>query len=1105
MEINSSLVNFGQRNRLLLLIMRTFIFLLCTTVFAFSPKLSLSQERVTIDMDKQVSVDEVFALIKEQTDYSFIYQKGMFDKLPVVQLKKGVIRVTTLLRRSLPQTEFNYIVTGDNTILIKKRSQSQQRQVSGTVTDETGAPIPNISVLLKGTTRGVATDFDGVYSITVPDLASVLVFSALGFETQEITVGNQTTINVTMEESVSQLDEVVVSTGYFEVKERLNTGNIEKVESKIIAQQPVVNPLQALSGRIAGVQIQETSGTPGSAINIRIRGLNSLNNGQLDGNGVRLPNSNLPFYVIDGVPVTSSSLNTSDLRLPNGNPLAAIQPGDIESIEVLKDADATAIYGSRGANGVVLITTKRGKAGKTRISLDYSNGYGEVPYNIDLLNTEQYIEMRTEGAINSGFFPLTGFESFYPDLLEWDTSRYTNWQDELVRSSQQQRTNVTISGGSQETQFLISGSHLKQSNLVKYDDGSFRSISGHMNLSHTSKNQKFKSNLSATFTSNTNNQTNIDIIREVIRTAPNAPELFDSSGNLNWENNTFDNPLASLGRDYENRTRNFVANATLNYLLFPNLRFNASLGYTNMQVYETSINPVSSRRPDRQIGATGSSNFADNRIETWIVEPTITYEKLLGQGNLTVLFGGTFQESIQEGERLFASGYTTDVLLRDLNAAATVEVGSSNYTQYRYNGFYGQLNYRWKNKYILNLTGRRDGSSRFGPGKRFGNFGAIGGAWVFSEEGFAQKTLPVLSFGKIRASYGLTGNDQVQDYGYLNSYTVTAFPYNAESGLQSTRLANPEYSWETVKKLETGLEIGIFKNRLTIGASWFRNRTSDQLIGRPLPLVTGFSSVLFNLPAIVENRGLEFELGATLIKSKGFTWSTNANLTRARNELLEFPNIEGFPGFDNILKVGSALTGTYRYESLGVNRESGTYDFVDFNGDGRITRLDDRQNFVVIEQDFFGGINNSISFKGLQLDVFFSFAKQNAFRTIYGDTWPGSVFISNQSTNVLNRWQAPGDVTNVQAYSAFGLNQAWANNVGSDNNIVDASYIQLKNIALSWQIPVEYIEKLGLSSARIYSQAQNLFTFSDYEGDPESQTNGTPPLRMITTGIQLSF
>ncbi|MEX0313101.1 MAG: TonB-dependent receptor plug domain-containing protein, partial [Allomuricauda sp.] len=563
MEIKLSSVHIPFGKRMLMMIMRTFIFLLCTTVFGFTTETSFSQEKVTIDQDKLVTVDQVFEIIKNQTDYKFMYPANLFEDAPKVQLKKGIIRVDKLINQSLKAKGFNVILSENNTIVIKKKKQTQQKQVTGKVTDENGAPLAGVTVQIKGTLRGVATNFDGQYTITVLDPANVIMYSYVGFATQEITVGTHTTINVIMKEEATQLDGITINAGYYNVSERDRTGSISRIEAKTIEKQPVNNPLAAMTGHLPGVDITQTSGLAGTGFNIEIRGRNSIAAGTE------------PLYIIDGVPYGSESLESQGVSgslgiIPGGNisPLNAINPADIQSIEVLKDADATAIYGSRGANGVVLITTKKGKIGKTKVSVNVSSSLGKVTRFLDLMNTEQYIEMRLEAFENDE----RNVRSSSHDVNGvWDMTRYTDWQEELIGgTAYRNNAQVAFSGGNEQTQYLLSGAYQNETTVFP-GDSEYEKVSVLGNLNHSSEDDRFKLNFSVNYVADDNNLIAEDLTRTATRLAPNAPALYDEDGNLNFEDNTFVNPLLILETDVRTRTYNLIANSVLSYQLFSNI------------------------------------------------------------------------------------------------------------------------------------------------------------------------------------------------------------------------------------------------------------------------------------------------------------------------------------------------------------------------------------------------------------------------------------------------------------------------------------------------------------------------------------------------------
>ena len=1087
---------------------------------------SIHKVFISLDID-DAQVADILEGIADKTGFKFAYGDDVkaiekpvtlhYRKASVAEILQAINQHTGIEFHQINETISAKVNLAFAAYLDSRTKSSQNppplaQIIRGKVTDESGTPLPGASVLVKGIAVGAVTDKDGNYVLEAPDEATTLVLSFIGYITEEVEIAGRSVIDLSMLPDIQSLQEVeVVSTGYYEVERRFNPGNIAKIDSEVIERQPVVNPLEALQGQVAGVFIEQTSGVPGAPININIRGLNSLNNGERltdeNGNRFTLPNSNLPFFVVDGVPYTSTSLNSDNFLLRGGNPLAAFRPGDIESIEVLKDADATAIYGSRGANGVILITTKKGQQGSLKLDVDVSRGIGEVPKKVDLLNTAQYLEMRREALRNDGFVATSASDTLHnADVFLWDNSRETDWQEELVGgTAAQMNASLTLSGGSARTQFLFRGSFFRQTNVYNYDNSAFEGVSGLLNLNHTSKDNRFNITSSVTYSANTNDQVGINFMRIALGLAPNAPSLYDEQGQINFADN-FENPLADLERVYENKTRALVTNVSFQFELLPGLTFQSAMGYTNSVVNEISIIPLASFTPnDREIN-NGQSSIGFGAGETWIIEPQWTYRKELGKSVLNSIIGATYQGSTREQRTIVGSSYRSDLLIRDIGQAPNVGFSNNSFSEFRYVAIYARLNYVYDEKYVLNLTGRRDGSSRFGPGKRFGNFGAIGGAWIFTEESFMKDKFSFLGFGKLRASYGVTGNDQIGDYGYLDSYGARAAPFNSYNGnpaLVAIRAANPEFSWETNRKLEVGLELGLLDDRINISTSWFRNRSDNQLIGRPLSTVTGFGSVQFNLPALVENHGIEVELNTVNINSGDFTWTSAFNFTRARNELLAFPNIEDFTLFDSRYIVGRSMFGSKEFRSLGVDPLTGRYAIADLNGDGRLD-INDRQDFVEVFQDYYGGFSNSFSWKGFQMDIFLRFVRQNGrdFSTV--PLLPGFTG-ENQPLVVLDRWQEPGDMAPFQKFARIGdANRGRHNNSG--NTLVDASFIRLQNVSLSYSLPANWISRFQLSQARVYVNGQNLYTWTPYEGlDPEIQSRALPPLRMITTGLQLTF
>jgi len=954
----------------------------------------------------------------------------------------------------------------------------QQQKISGVVTDPNGIPILGVTVTIKNTLQGTVTNLDGEYKISAPGNA-ILVFSFIGFKTVEIPVEENTVINIQLEEDIAALGEVQINAGYYNTTRRESTGNISRVTAEEIENQPVISPLQALQGRMAGVEITSGGANPGAASSIRIRGRNSLRD-----------EGNSPLFIIDGVPISSIPAESNSLLDSSGiDPLNNLNPSNIKSIEILKDADATAIYGSRGANGVVLITTKSGNKIGTGVETRIYTGVSTVPRRLDLLNTSQYLQVRERAFENDGVEPTKN--NAY-DLIVWDPERYTDWQDFLF-GGQAKTTNVNLSftGGSENTSFRLGGSYLRQGTIYPADYN-YQKITGNFSLNHYSEDRKFNLGTSINYGIDNNELAgNLSLGASVITLPPNAPTIFNSDGSLNWEEWSaagIANPLEGYFNDSNTQTNSFIANAYLSYEIINGLQLKTSLGFTNYITDESRKLPGRSYNP-AQNPENRSSHLNTNR-NSWIIEPQLIYNSTLGKLEGNFILGATLQEENFSRESLQGIGYASESLIGNLAAAETIINAQSSSTQYRYAALFSRLGFNWDKKYYVNLTGRRDGSSRFGPNNRFSNFGAIGIAWIFTEEQFIKDHLTFLSFGKLRGSYGSTGNDQIGDYGYLDAYEATTGP----GGLYPTSLANPDYSWEVNNKVEAGLELGLLKDRINFSLSWYRNRSSNQLVGYPLPAITGFQTVQANLPATVENRGFEVEFTSHNIRNKHFSWKTSFNLSRQKNELISYPEIEQ-SSYANVYKVGHPLNIVLNYNYTGVDPESGLYTFQDVNEDGRLD-VEDRINIEDRNREFFGGIRNDITYKNFNLQFLWEFVKQPGRLSYFNAGRPSNILASYLSGN---NFQIP-----TQSY-AGGV--AYRNALNSSVFNQDGSFLRLKTVSASYNLE-KLAGKLGLNQCQLFINGQNLLTLTSYEGlDPETPIGGSfiGNLRTISGGLQLNF
>lgn len=948
---------------------------------------------------------------------------------------------------------------------------------------------------------GTVRDKDGKFSFSADRPNGILTISSVGYQTANIPFGPKFSFEVTLHETAGSLDDIVVI-AYGTTTKRLNTGSTAKISSEEISRQPVSNPLEALYGRVPGLVVTSTGGLPGAAIKVQLRGRTSINSAI----------SNDPLFIIDGIPFAA---NNSDLSVIGRNaagsvsPFNSINPEDIERIDILKDADATSIYGSRGSNGVILIQTKKGKAGRTKIDANINYGWSKITRSSDWMNTKDYVSMRKEAFRNDNV-AMTNANAY--DILVWDTTRYTDLKKLLLdKTSQSTNANLSVSGGSAETQFLISGSYNRQGAIIPGNFGNNRG-SVLFNIGHSSKDKRFDLTLSGNFVATKNNLTSNDL-SGYLNLPPNLPNLYDDNGRLNWSfgGYSFTNPLAYLQRTYLGTTKNLISNLQTSYKLTDDLKFRTSLGYNLLLSSEESRIPISSLDPSTN--PTGSSAFSDASYSSVIIEPQLDYSRSLGDFKLNVLMGGSYQVNTNKANSIIATGYTNDLLLGSPSAASTTV--SSSAADYKYAAVFSRINLNFKDTYILNLTGRRDGSSRFGPNRRFSNFGALGAAYVFSTAPLVARTLPFLSFGKLRASYGLTGNDKIGDYAYLNTYSPRTTSFQGVYGLYPTGLPSADYVWELNKKLEIAIELGFLKNRMSFNLSYYNNRSGNQLLSFALPAQTGGTSIIANFPAKVENSGLEFEIGSTNFSNGKFKWTTSINLTIPKNRLIGFENLSA--SSYNYLIIGQPLSIIYGFEFAGINASTGLPEFR--KADGSLTSspvfsADKNANLGNLDPGFYGGLSNEISYGGLSLSFLFEFKKQRG-NTVTGNmysnaTYPGTMF--NQPLVALDKWTPDNIGAGLPKYTTTAGSPAYSaiNNIrlyGSNFKLGDASYLRLKNISLAYELPKKLTGKMGVERLRFYANAQNLLVLTSYKyADPETQTLlRTGPLKNISVSIQTTF
>jgi TonB-linked SusC/RagA family outer membrane protein len=579
-----------------------------------------------------------------------------------------------------------------------------------------------------------------------------------------------------------------------------------------------------------------------------------------------------------------------------------------------------------------------------------------------------------------------------------------------------------------------------------------------------------------------------------------------SSGNSSWTN-----PISYLLGEYVIKANNLIANANLSYQILKGLEIKSTFGYTNLSSNEVSTTPLISKTPETRANSLRRASFANNNIHTWIIEPQINYQLTINNGKLDALVGTTFQQNNSDGSRFNASGFNSDEVLKDIRSASSISVLSNIDFVYKYTALFARLNYVWKDKYVVNLNGRRDGSSRFGANNQFHNFGSAGGAWVFSQENFIKNNLSFLSFGKLKLSYGTTGSDQIGEYQYLNLYNPitgnVGVPYQKITALGPKGLSNPYLQWEETKKLQTGIDLSFFSDRLSLGASYFSNKSANQLLGYSLSVVTGFNSIIENFPAIIQNKGWEFTLNSFNFRGAGFSWNTVFNLTVPENKLLSFPNLDQ-SSYSGSLVVGQNINIIKAFHYLGVDPTTGMYLIESKNDPYNPVDPDDKTVIINTSPKFYGGFQNTFKYKNFEADVFFQFVKQIGSNYFYGN-FPGNIG-TNQPIWVLDRWRKAGDKASQEVLSANYNNTImpyFNTSFYSDALYTDASYIRLKNVSVSWQLPKRFLDRAHLNALRLYTQAQNILTITRYKGlDPETlNVSSLPPLKVWTFGIQLGL
>lgn len=1117
MQIKLINLLFPFRKRFLILIMKTFIFLLVTTVFGLTTENSYSQENVIIEKNQLITVDQVFKIIKKQTQFNFVYPKGVFDNLPKVQLEKGEITVLKLLERALVSVDINFEFGKDKTIFIKKnplvkentllKNEQEQHQVSGTITDESGQILPGANILEKGTNNGTQSDFDGKFSLIVNNSHSTLVISYMGYQTREIIIEGQNSVNIIMSEDAASLDEIII-VGYGSQKKVTVTGAVSDIKTEEIQESKTANLANNLTGRIAGLVINSRGGEPGrDNINIRIRGIGTTGNTE-------------PLFVIDGI--------------PNRGSFERLNPDDIASISILKDASA-AIYGAQAANGVILITTKRGKKGKTNFSYNQTYSIAQATRRPYLMNSQQYLtwidEINTRNGRPNEFQDI--IRQYRDGSIDKSVWGDTDWWDVVTDTwTPQLQHALSVSGGSEKTQFYLSAQYLDQDALYKGDAYGYKQYNIRSNIdTQLSNNLKLIFDVSGRVGDNNTPTLDTDgLLRQIFVQPPYEFPYFE---NGLIRKTSAGNPISLVNGNSgskETKTKKFDTRFALRWdLPFITEGLYAD-GYAAIDFYTTTrkdlSKPFDQYEFDEITGEYNNLKFQTGTISLFqqyseelnkTFHFKIGYDRSFGKHTLSAF--AAYEQYEQRGE--FFSAQRQNLISEDIpflfsGSDDNQQIDGRGYQTARQN-YFGRINYGFEDKYLMDLTMRYDGSANFAKGKRFGFFPAVSLGWRISKESFFKSDL--ITELKFRGSWGLLGNDRVNNFQYLqiynigNSYVFGENPIRT-NGLTPGTTPNPNITWETSEKINIGLDIRLKKGLLEGSIDAFYERRSDILAPRnaSVPVYSGLTLPDENIGK-VSNRGIEAQF-IHKNQIKNLNYSIGGQFTFAKSEIIFIDEPPNVPEWQR--RTGRPVDFILLYEADGIYQNQEELDnstrFPDAKpGDVRI--VDQNKDGVLNEQDqiilensptpkIVYGITMGLEWKGFALNTLLQ--GQGQAQTIYRP-----FDINQQAAFFEDRWRSELRTPNAIYPAAFDTASSSFREV-STVWVRNNSFLRLKNVEVSYSLNKKLLDQLGMSNLRFFIAGHNLLIIHDNVkiNDPESNSSTGwfyPQQRLISTGINLTF
>lgn len=1091
------------------LIMRLIcLFLIVNLGISFAATTNAQNTLVSLNV-RNNSVSSILEAVEKQTEYSFIYDSKIVDtnwKASIDVENKNVFDVLTQL---FSNSDITFTVVNKKIVLNHKEDlsilQQDGKRISGIITDQAGEPIIGANVVVKGTTNGTITDMDGKYTLYA-NPADILIVTYIGYDRQELAVGEKSNIDVKLSEDTQTLEEVVV-VGYGTMKKKDLTGSVSQIKSDDIKKTAATSFDQAIQGKAAGVQVTQASSAPGGRVMIRVRGGNSLSS------------SNEPLYVVDGYPISAGSSAGGSGAAQN--PLASINTADIESIEILKDASATAIYGARGANGVVLITTKRGTVSKAQVTFDAYYGVQTIAKKLDMMNAKEYALLVNEARTNDGqsaVFPNQNDLYNFPDPSSLGEG--VDYQDEVFTDAPIQNYNLNVTGGNEQVRYAITGNYFGQDGIIKNSDFNRASFRSNIDVKLTDK-----ISVAANFSSSQvwGNATSSEgdggstgsIVWATVVMPPTVP-IYQEDGSYTLINSTpggtpTPNPVAIANHMTDKQTiSRQLGNVDFKWDIIKNLSLKVTFG-TDMSSANRSV--YWPKQTYTGYTSNGTASQANLRMASYLNENILNYNNSFGDHSFNATAGYTWQIFTSENFNGGSKNYSTDLYQADNLGAGTVySPPGSGKSKSQLASYLGRLNYIYKDRYLFTVTGRADGSSKFGENNKWAFFPSFAVAWRASEEGFMDE-LESISNLKLRISYGKSGNQDIESYKSLASLGTMNYPFGGSlnSGVGPTNIPNPDLKWETTATTDFGFDLGLFNNRLSFVFDYYYKKTTDLLWNISTPSTSGFSSIFQNIGSL-ENKGVELSLGADVFTSE-FKWNTQVNWSKNKNKVLEIPGYT--PSIQGELSGHLKVNGSWLEPGLpvgvwnmlkydGVFQDQAQLDagprssntdvlgdarFIDKNGDGKINYTDDRMIVGDPNPDFIFGWSNNFSYKNFDLSVYLQGSYGNDIINVQRAETNISGPWGNQRREILNRWTPTNTNTNVPraqvTVDPLLLQSSWL--------IEDGSYARVKAITLGYTF-----NKLPfVRSLRVYATGNNLFTFTNYSGfDPEVNAKGNSNLQL---------